>query len=294
MATREQKLVLAGLLAWLVVTTAWWTLALWPVQDAPAWLERTRYVCFGVNETGLPDGGGWIGLIAGPIGMLLILVVGSWGSVRAIARDARSHMMPRVALLTLITGVLLLGTGAAWRVRTADVSSFDVASGTLAPEAYTRMQRAAPALSLVDQHGNSFDLENVRGRPVLVTFAFAHCETVCPLVVSHALKAQEALRGTPEVPLVVIVTLDPWRDTPARLASMAAAWRVPASDAWILSGAVDDVEKTLDAWHIPRQRDTNNGDITHPAAVYIVDREGRLAFATTGGVDLLTALLRRL
>ena len=46
-----------------------------------------------------------------------------------------------------------------------------------------------------------------RGRPVLVTFAYAHCDTICPLVVGDVLAAQRQL--TDRSPAVVVVTLDP-------------------------------------------------------------------------------------
>src|SRR5207253_2865406 len=56
---REDRVAFAGLVMICVITIAWWTLAPWPVSDAPLWLVRTRAACFGVNETGLPDAGGW-------------------------------------------------------------------------------------------------------------------------------------------------------------------------------------------------------------------------------------------
>jgi protein SCO1 len=147
---------------------------------------------------------------------------------------------------------------------------------------------------LTDQHGETLDVAALKGRPVLVTFAYAHCATICPLVVKHALTAQEALRGTAHEAAVVIVTLDPWRDPPSRLPAMATAWGLPAQDAWVLSGAVADVESTLDAWNVPRSRDVTNGEVTHPSLTYVVDRDGSIAYASTGGTEALVSLIRRL
>jgi cytochrome oxidase Cu insertion factor (SCO1/SenC/PrrC family) len=93
---------------------------------------------------------------------------------------------------------------------------------------------------------------------------------------------------------VVIITLDPWRDTPSRLPSMAQSWQLPDRDAWVLSGDVDAVEKALDSWNVQRKRDTRNGMVTHPSLLYIVDADGRIAFASTGGTDAIVALARRL
>jgi cytochrome oxidase Cu insertion factor (SCO1/SenC/PrrC family) len=164
----------------------------------------------------------------------------------------------------------------------------------LPPETYPRLDRAAPALALVGQHGDVVDIADLRGRPVLVTFAFAHCETICPVVVRHSLDAQAALRGTGDDVAVLVVTLDPWRDTPSRLPGMASSWGLPGDDAWVLSGDVASVEAALDAWDVPRQRDTTSGEVTHPSLVYIIDRDGTLAYAATGGAEALATLVRRL
>jgi cytochrome oxidase Cu insertion factor (SCO1/SenC/PrrC family) len=102
------------------------------------------------------------------------------------------------------------------------------------------------------------------------------------------------LRGTRAQPAVLIVTLDPWRDTPSRLPSLAESWQLPAGEAFVLSGAVEQVESVLNAWNIPRTRNESTGDVTHPSLVYVVDKNGRIAFASTGGSEHLAALLRRL
>jgi protein SCO1/2 len=138
------------------------------------------------------------------------------------------------------------------------------------------------------------NLADFRGTPVLVTFAYAHCRTVCPLTVKHALRAREELLGSRAEPVVLIVTLDPWRDPPSRLPAMASNWGLPDRGAWVLSGSVQAVEAVLDSWNVPRSRNTTTGEVTHPFLLYIVDREGRLAYASTGGVDALVSLIRRL
>lgn len=286
---------MTGLIALLVITSAWWALALWPVSDGPEWLARTRYACFGVAESGLPDAGGWVGLIAGPLGMLAILLVG-WGrGFRALLDRARSSRTVLATLLTMAVAATLLVAGAGLRVHQVRAASvIDDADGALPPSSYPRLDRPAPALELVAQDGSTLDLAALRGRPVLVTFAYAHCTTVCPLIVRQALDAQAMLTAEGERPVVLIVTLDPWRDPPSRLPAMASGWSLPDTDAHVLSGAVEAVESVLDAWEVPRQRDERSGEVTHPALLYVVDRDGRIAFASNGGAEAIATLLRRL
>jgi protein SCO1/2 len=292
---REEAHALIGLVALFAITAAWWALALWPVANGPAWLERTRYLCFGVASNGLPDGGGWIGLIGGPLGMLAILLVGWHGGVQRLLRRARSSRAVAATLTGLALGCMILVVGAAVRVQQArTATTWLEADGSVPPDGYPRLDRPAPPLALTTQHGDLLDLASLRGRPVLVTFAYAHCQTVCPVVVMHVLEAQEALRGSAAFPAVAIVTLDPWRDPPSRLPAIAQGWSLPAEDAWLLGGGVPDVEAVLDAWNVARSRNLTTGEVTHPPLVYVVDRDGRLAYASTGGIDALISLLRRL
>jgi len=291
----EWVVALAGLTFLFASTSAWWALALWPVQDGPDWLERTRYVCFGVTESGLPDLGGWIGLIGGPLGMLAILFAGWANGCRALPQRARESRVVAGVLLALVLGSMLLVAGAAARVSQARVAvTLPETSGTLPAAAHPRLDREAPPLDLLAHDGVRRSVAKLRGKPVLLTFAFAHCETVCPLVVQNALDVQQRLRADGRRIAVLIVTLDPWRDTPSRLSSMAKAWGLPQYDAWVLGGWTAEVEAVLDAWDVPRSRDLRTGEVTHPPLVYVIDAEGRIAFTATGGTDVLAALVERL
>ncbi|HEX7091326.1 MAG TPA: SCO family protein [Longimicrobiales bacterium] len=293
----EERYAGAGLLLIVLATAAWWGLAFWPVGgEAPEWLVRTRYVCFGVRGgTGLPDAGGWINLVGQPLGMLAALWVGWRRGVCALMARVRRSARLRAAALVVALPLAAAGSLAGWRVLAAD----DVAAGP-DPGAVdvpgappVRLDRPAPPLALVDQHGAERTLEEFRGRPVLVTFAFGHCETVCPLLVRDVLEAQALLRAEPgaPVPAVLVVTVDPWRDTPARLPALARAWRA-GEDVAILGGDIARVEAVLDAWGVARDRDPRTGDVAHAALVYVVDGAGRIAYAAPGGAEMLTELVR--
>jgi protein SCO1/2 len=154
-----------------------------------------------------------------------------------------------------------------------------------------RLDREAPPLALPDQHGDTVRLAALRGRPVVVAFAYKHCTTVCPLVVYEVLNAQRQLAERRVA--VVLVTLDPWRDTPQRLGEIAQAWQLP-EDAHVLSGGVEDVNRTLDAWEVPRARDEATGEITHGEPVYLLDAAGRMRYKAPGYADAIVRLSRRL
>ncbi|HEX9728680.1 MAG TPA: SCO family protein [Gemmatimonadales bacterium] len=289
MSARERWGVTA-LGAVVAVTLAWWALALWPLStEAPSWLVRTRSVCFNTTATGLPDAGGWLLLAGQPLGMLGFLFV-VWGAavrdgMRALARGWPGRFSLAAAAVTLVAG----SGAAAWRVADAQ-SRRDFAAGDV-PGTYPRLDWPAPPFALVDQHGEEVTLDDFDG-PLLVTFAYAHCETICPLIVHDVLDARRRLEPTVELD-VVIVTLDPWRDTPERLAHVARQWNLGDRER-VLSGPVADVEVVLNAWRVARSRDERTGDVVHPNLSYVVDRAGRVAYAVNGGVDAIVTLVERL
>jgi len=299
---REQTAGVGALAFLLLVTAAWWALALLPVPgETPEWLARIRAVCFNTTESGLPDASGWLLLIGQPLGMLAAMMV-IWGRpVRAGLRALAGERAGRVALVVSLAGIVLgLGAAGARVLSASDRASFSLAGESLPPDTYPRLDRPAPALGLVDQRGQRVDVARLEGRPALVTFAFGHCETVCPAIVRQTLDARELVRkraasregNASRVPRVVVVTLDPWRDTPARLDHIATHWRIPDDD-FVLSGDVEAVNGVLDAWNVARERDPATGDVTHPPLVYVVDSSGQIAYAATGGVEMMAELLDR-
>jgi protein SCO1/2 len=268
----------ALLAVWLVVTVAWWALALAPVADPPPWLAAARSVCFGSTPTGLPDTYGWLLLTAAP-GSMLAGIFGTWGRDIATAISAAwQRSAPRAALI--FTAVLVLAGGAWATARVAEGlaianTSYEPDSSGSLPDSYPRLGLELPDFELVDQHGESYTREKLHGQVTLVTFAFAHCQTVCPVIVNTLRNTAARMGDT--APELLVLTLDPWRDTPSRLAQMHGEWNLPEA-AHILSGEVDDVVAALEGFNVPWQRNENDGDVVHPPLVYVVDENGRIAY----------------
>lgn len=288
-------LALAALGGILAITAAWWALALWPVpSDVPEWVLRTRAACFGTTATGLPNAGGWVLLIGEPIGMMGVLLT-VWGD--ALRRDLRRLRATFAGQAVVVAGLVLVTYGvgaAAQRVRTArgtaNAALFSPAPFT-DPVSEARYSEPAPPLGLVDQHGRAFSLDALRGRRVMVTFAYAHCQTICPTIVKDLKTARREARAA-DVALVV-VTLDPWRDTPSRLGAIAEQWQLEADDR-VLSGPVPDVLRVLAAWQVSHSRDERTGEVTHASAAALVDRDGRVRYRMSGDWQRTTALLQTL
>lgn len=245
---------------WMLSTAGWWALALAPLQQAPDWLLRTRQVCFGTLPSGLPDGGGWL-MLAAPLPMLAALVIIYHEDLRACRRD----------LIGLMVALPLIG--AAWIGQRVEQGLRplppDPAVEAL-PEAYPRTALALPGFRLFDQHGRPWTSSMLAGEPTVLTFAYGHCATVCPGLIRSLKEVRRPVRR-------VIVTLDPWRDTCGSLPDLSRRWELPEGSV-VLSGEVEQVAALTGALNLPTERDPRTGEIAHPGMVFVLDRQGRVAY----------------
>lgn len=310
MILRPQDRWPAGAAAFvLTVSAAWWGFALFAVPGAPEWLERARAVCFNITESGLPDAKGWLLLIGQPPAMLLALYAG-WSTQ---VRDTLRHVVRSPGGRRMIAGVGVAGV-AFLAIAMARVASLRLPPPALAaglganggeplPETYPRLDRPWPRTEgLVDQHGAAFALQSLGGRPAFVAFAFGHCATICPVVVRSSLEARRVEQASRPAGsdrtagrdrTVVVFTLDPWRDTPSRLAALAERYGLDPARDFMVGGDPDAVTAALDAFGMAHQRDPRTGDIVHPPLVYVVQSDGTLAYASTGATHHLVQLAQR-
>jgi protein SCO1/2 len=142
-------------------------------------------------------------------------------------------------------------------------------------------------LTLTDHHGRHFTLAARRGRPQLVSMFYTSCQYVCPLIIDTLKKTQAALTPAERARLdVLLVSFDPARDTPARLAAVFGERKLDAGT-WTLARTGPGEVRTLAAALDIQYRALESGDINHSSALVLLDRDGRLRARTDriGEVD---------
>lgn len=85
-------------------------------------------------------------------------------------------------------------------------------------------QAAFAAVTLESSDGRTLTIRDLQGKPTLLFFGFTHCPEVCPLSLVKAVQIKRLLGPAAERLQVVIVTVDPERDTPAHLREYLAAF----------------------------------------------------------------------
>ena len=149
----------------------------------------------------------------------------------------------------------------------------------------------APALALRDQQGRMVSLRSLRGRPVAVTFLDSRCRRECPVEGRVLRQALDAVRGTGAA--LLVVSVDPWADTPSSAKAFAARAHWRGDWHWLL-GPRMALAPVWRAFHIAVER--TPGDILHDVALYVIDPQGdlRAAYLFPFSADAVASDLRRL
>ncbi|MCQ4275878.1 SCO family protein [Stutzerimonas degradans] len=138
-------------------------------------------------------------------------------------------------------------------------------------------ERAIPALHLVDQDGQAFDTRDLRDRWHLLFLGFTACPDVCPTTLSDLRRLlgrlQPELRERVQV---VLVSVDPARDTPERLKQYLAYYRSGFKG---LTGELSELTKLSKALGLPFvPANTADGDysVSHSGNIALVAPDGSL------------------
>lgn len=134
-----------------------------------------------------------------------------------------------------------------------------------------------PGFVLQTHDGEQVDESIFKGHWDLVFFGFTHCPDVCPLTlkVLQSARAELDQRGFEPLPRIVLVSVDPERDTPARLAAYIKAF---GDDNLGLTGDVAELRKLTDGIGIFFEKRDGDGDqylVDHSSVVLVIDPQGR-------------------
>ena len=138
--------------------------------------------------------------------------------------------------------------------------------------------RPSPDFALTDTDGRPVTLKQFRGKVILVSFIFTTCSGSCPATTHRLAKVQDALGGVPECKervQFVSITLDPERDTPAKLRDYMRLYEIDPANWCFLTGPKETVQKTIADWGM-WAKPAANGQLDHPSRVFLVDPKGRI------------------
>jgi protein SCO1/2 len=156
----------------------------------------------------------------------------------------------------------------------------------------------APAIAMTDQNGNPFSLDQFAGDVVLVYFGYTFCPDFCPTTLADIQRVEQALGDDADRVEVVFVSVDPDRDTEARLKEYMEFF---SPDYFAVRGPDDLTRTTARDWGVTYSYDEPQGDagyylVSHSTSLFAVDTDGNLALTWAYGteVDHLVSDIRHL
>jgi len=160
-------------------------------------------------------------------------------------------------------GLLALAVGAAAAHDAAPVAPFPVALGG--------------PFDLIDHEGRRRTERDFRGRYLLIYFGYAACNGMCPLNLARLADAVDLLGAAGARVQPVFVTVDPARDTPARLAAFVGKLHPRLIG---LTGTAGETAAMAKAYGVTARPVAGAGDggavLAHGLFTYLVGPEGRL------------------
>ncbi len=176
-------------------------------------------------------------------------------------------MTPRTARLLLVLGAFIAGLALFSAV------IFIVTGRSPAPIA---MQSAIGGpFRLVDHNNRPITDQDVKGKPQLVFFGFTHCPDVCPTALFEVSEILRALGPDGDRLGAMFVTVDPERDTPAKLKDYLSSFDPRLIGATGDADAIRAMERAYRVYAKKVPLDGGGYTMDHTAIVYLMDKEGR-------------------
>jgi protein SCO1/2 len=128
---------------------------------------------------------------------------------------------------------------------------------------------------LIDQEGQTFTDQELRGKSFLVFFGFTHCPDVCPTTLFEISEVMRQLGGDADRTAALFITVDPERDTPAAMKDYLSSFDPHIRG---LSGDEAALAAVAKAYRVYYKKvPLEGGDYTmdHTAIVYLMDKDGR-------------------
>ncbi len=155
----------------------------------------------------------------------------------------------------------------------------------------------APDFTLTNADGQEVQLSDFQGKIVLLYFGYTFCPDVCPTSLSDLKLVQNRLDESGEKIQVIMVTVDPERDTPEKIAEYVAHFHPTFIG---LSGTKEEIDAAGEGYGVYYERhegtEATGYLVDHTARIFVIEPDGtyRLSFGFGTPVDDIVSDLRLL
>lgn len=179
--------------------------------------------------------------------------------------------IPGATVVAVLLAALAVGCGSGGSSSdgtTASTASFKGAAA--------KPPKPVPPLQLEDSLGHTVNIDDYRGKAVLVTFIYTHCPDVCPLIVGNLHTAQAKLGSEAKNLQIIAVSVDPKGDTPNTVNGFLKDHQMTGRMEYLI-GSRAQLERTWKAWGIAARVPKTNPDLVeHSAEIFGISGSGKV------------------
>jgi protein SCO1/2 len=179
-------------------------------------------------------------------------------------------------IFTAVVAAALLATLAAGCGSGASSPDATTASAASFKGAVAKPAKPVPPLQLEDSVGHPVNIDDYRGKAVLVTFIYTHCPDVCPIIVGNLHTAQAKLGPEAKNLQIIAVSVDPKGDTPKTVNAFLKDHQMTGRMEYLV-GSRAQLERTWKAWGIASRVPKSNPDLVeHSAEIFGISGSGKV------------------
>lgn len=183
--------------------------------------------------------------------------------------------MNPIRILLITIGFVALVAGVLGFVNQQRPATPTITTATVYPTPH-----AIADFDLVDADGNAVGREFFEGEWDLVFFGFTHCPDICPvtLQILSAARRQIQDEGHAPLPRIVLVSVDPERDTPEKLNTYIAYFGDGVAGLTGTLGGLRELAMDLGVFFqkAPVDEETGFYNVDHSSVVLLVDPDAQV------------------
>jgi protein SCO1 len=149
---------------------------------------------------------------------------------------------------------------------------------------------AATPINGVNWDGSNFSLSQLQGKPVLLFFGYTNCPDVCPTTLAEMRVLRQNLGAKADKMAFVYVSIDPERDTVARLKQFIPLFDPAFYGVHVDSPALEPIKKGYGVYAEKAYTDPNDPSkgysMDHTARTYLISPSGQLVASYSYGTDI--------
>lgn len=133
----------------------------------------------------------------------------------------------------------------------------------------------------ITQQNESIHLSHFENKIVIAAMVFTHCESACPRIVADMQRIESSL-SEKELQQVtfLLISMDPERDTPARLTEFASEHKLNAN--WTLICSSQDATMEMANVLGVKVKKLESGGFDHSNIIHVFDKNGNISYQQNG------------